>query len=698
MENNNKNELLEQENELSSQHANKPKPQQITVTKNNKFFNLMVVVALGLSGFTIYKMYEPVLYDQGFLDAQQQPEYVTVEEFRAYQNLNKETLEQLHKELNILRDQPKIVFSIENLPEDQQELAKVVEGVLTNFQTDLYTYLEQRINHGSALPPAPPMEQPGVPAAPAEGEATVPAPQEGEQAQVPAAPGQTPEAAPAPDAQTPTAEQPQLAAGAPTEGNQEGNLSGVPVVDQNAVRALFQELVTAPEYQNYIVQVVLGSDEFQKYAHRGLRPGMGQELNGQGLNPEALNPFNPTPAVPATPAVPNAPTTSEQVATPAPTQDNGAAQELADLKAQLETQTQNLTQVTTDFNNYKLTLDETVTGINGKLDAALANLEQTTKEREQVLTELITKASNLLVQQALYSAQTLITKGASLDDVMLHLELARVMAVDPKAQEAIAADMQALYGEDGKVTNAETATYISDLILHIDELPSILDALGTEQVTAQEEPQGFWATLGHQLFSFVSVSKVTDNALADKNANLYVHENLKLQLQSALLAAQLGNDRIYQNSLQAAIKALENYFDNNVAQVRELKETLQSLAALNFVYDPKYELTSTKVIETFEVADDPDATVEPTAPEQSQAPASEQPATPGTGEGVVPAEQSPEQPAAPADPATPAQPAQPATPAPAQPATPAAKPTVPGAHVKYRVTPTASLTLEKFSL
>lgn len=696
MENNNKNELLEQENELSSQHANKPKPQQITVTKNNKFFNLMVVVALGLSGFTIYKMYEPVLYDQGFLDAQQQqPEYVTVEEFQAYKNFNRETLEQLHKELNILRDQPKIVFSIENLPEDQQELAKVVEGVLTNFQTDLYTYLEQRIAHGGALPPATAPEQPAVPT---EGEAAVPAPVEGEQAQATHAEGEAAPQTPA-DATAPEGEQPQLAAGNPTEGNQEGNLTGVPAVDQNAVRALFQELVTAPEYQNYIVQVVLGSDEFQKFAHRGPRPAMGQDFNGQGnvqgVAPEANNPFNPvTPAQPVAPATPVVPAAPEQATTPSTGVNE---QEVADLKAQLETQAQSLTQVTTDFNNYKLTLDETVTGINTKLDAAVATLEQTTKEREQVFTELTTKASNLLVQQALYSAQTLITKGASLDDVMLYLELARVMAVDPATQEAIVADMQALYGEDGKVSNSETATYISDLILHIDELPSILDSLGTEKVTAEEQPQGFWATLGHQLFSFVSVSKVTDNALADKNANLYVHENLKLQLQSALLAAQLGNDRVYQNSLKAAINALENYFDGNVAQVKDLKDKLTSLAALNFIYDPKYELASLKGLDTFQVADDPDATVEPATPEQEQTQAPEAQPAPAEGEGVVPAEQAPTEPTQ--EPAVPAQPATPAVPAaPAQPAAPAAKPTVPGASVKHPARTTASLTLETFSL
>lgn len=624
MENNNKEDLQttasKSNDTTSSTTATTTTPTKVAVApvvkqKNHTFFKLIALLSLGVAGATAYQVFVPDtmkhnLWKQYF-PSQQGGNYVTQEEFAQYVQATDAKLVALTASVEQINGRPTLKVDWSALEATEQGTAQHLNQILEDFAKNLEAYLDQKVETALANLPAQ--------TTPADATSTQGDKATEEATQQTAAQAQ--ESATAPEGQTDTEV---------TQGDATSQAEGTNPTAQVATDAekaqlleLMKQLITTPEFSQYFRDLATQPVKTTETADVTGQGTQGQTSQGQASQGQDTQ----TTAGQTTQENQLAPVNANNLTV--------TVSQLANLSNETKTQVSNLeaqVKALSEQTQSQLTLTD------AKAASALTTATELQQKLANRLEDAVAKAGNLLVQQSLTEAQTLVTNGASLDAIKLRLQLAAALTDNETLRAAVAQDLASLTAS-ANTDNEALATNVSYLVMQVDNLPAIKPNLGVETAVAVQQDQGFFTTVGNLLSKYISVNKVTDSALADKNANIFVHENLKLSLQTALLAAQTGKQNIFTNSVQLASTNLNSYFDDQDATVAAFKQAVAQLTVANFSYNPEYKLTSLALFAGVTPASDaqplqgnpagdvvgPQPTTEPNV--QSEAPAT-QPTTP----------------------------------------------------------------------
>lgn len=236
----------------------------------------------------------------------------------------------------------------------------------------------------------------------------------------------------------------------------------------------------------------------------------------------------------------------------------------------------------------------------GRLSEQLSTLQQAQREQGDALTKLqnqspLTTAEietewalaeikyllNLANQRSLLAKDT---EGAQLALSLADQQVRELGDYRMQPLRELIAEEQLALSAVGKTDIAGIAASMSGLLAAIDELRVIT---GPKQTfvddTEAESPvaQGLWresiAKVWTQLRSLVVIRQQQDApaAVLMPEQRYFLYQNLRLQLETARFAALSGNQKMFEQSLQAAILWLEQYFvgDQRDAMLQTLQAT-----------------------------------------------------------------------------------------------------------------------------
>ncbi|RIY37545.1 uroporphyrinogen-III C-methyltransferase [Psittacicella gerlachiana] len=499
-----------------------------------RFLGLMVVLALGLSGFAVYKMYEPSIFNAQDLEATS-AKYVSVADFNTFKNSTQQDIEILKIKYNILQQQfdsrfnqtpttfdrtfggtsgsssTSTNFNASNLNRildnyvTIENLNATIADFNTNIQSQLSTLgnrvttLEQRSNALSA-------------------------------------------------------------SGANSVNNASGTSETSNARTNNANAA--QAGLTTEQVQALITQVT-NSESFKTYVGTLIAEYVLQH-----------------------------PTFSEA----------DKAQLTSEIAKNVATQV--LEQVNTNLNNQINTAVEKSTQdltkqINAQLPTAIANSvkQQTEQNQNANLQRLYAHVNYVITQQILHQVQAEINRNGNLDSILMNLRVAYSLAPDEKLRAAVQADYNNL--ADGRQANA-MSTLVNGLLAQINNVSKLpllnpQDLQKATQKIENTDDSAFTKATKDFFSKFIQVQKVGDGNgldLPTTNVNLYLQENLKLNLQNALVAASVNNTQGYKESLESALKVLTTVYPQDNQIVQDLISQVQALSTQTLGYNANYQLGS----------------------------------------------------------------------------------------------------------
>lgn len=252
--------------------------------------------------------------------------------------------------------------------------------------------------------------------------------------------------------------------------------------------------------------------------------------------------------------------------------------------------------------------------VNQLIESNQKNLLEVISRLKQHAFELEGMVARNYATLILTSAETMIRLNMPISEIHAKMLIARRLVTDQDLITAIDTDIKnltAMANTDVKLV----AVDLSNLLKEVNQLPAVeltkvnlQNALGvsvsgdlpkstSNQVNNQvnSEPNTTGEKVAQNFFhSFIEVKKNDQNAanFNQVNAQLYVNQNIRLGLNNALLASQTNNIAVYKNSLEGVIFNLENFYPQNHPAVSALLTKVKALAELNFAYDTNYQLKS----------------------------------------------------------------------------------------------------------
>ncbi|MFC6276092.1 uroporphyrinogen-III C-methyltransferase [Psittacicella hinzii] len=297
--------------------------------------------------------------------------------------------------------------------------------------------------------------------------------------------------------------------------------------------------------------------------------------------------------------------------------------------------------------------------------------QQLNAAQEQInsrLGNLYAQVNLVLVQQSLQAVQAELNGNANLDKVLLGLRVAYAVAPNVELRAAIQEDYNVLAAGRIENNNAQVSSLLMAQVAKVNDLPQLssddLDKATNKAKQAQKESAFSKATKDF-FAKFVQVQKAGSNAtLPSENLNLYLKENLKMHFQAAIIAASINNTQDYRNALNLVAKTLTTLYPQNNKNVAALLGNVQELLKANLGYDTNYKLSSLQLLAQASESKDAQATTSQETTAASQDKASSKADEQTPANNPTPDANPESTPATtPSEPATPSDDEQPASPA-----------------------------------
>lgn len=127
---------------------------------------------------------------------------------------------------------------------------------------------------------------------------------------------------------------------------------------------------------------------------------------------------------------------------------------------------------------------------------------------------------------------------------------------------------------------------IDNLALHKQER----EPLGQEMAELDSKEEGWQraaARLREGLGSLVRIERADEvKHYVPAKQRYFIRENLRMQIEGAILALNRGEEEMFQNNLERAVKWLKRYFDGSAENVAEAQQELEDIAQKSIELDP----------------------------------------------------------------------------------------------------------------
>lgn len=594
----------------------------------NRFIGFMVLMALGLSAFAVYKMYEPSIFNNQDLEAQAS-KYVSVTDFNNYRNTNQQDLEILKIKFNVLQQQfdsrisqmPAFDRSFGGAPTINNNGFGFNSGSSSSFGSPSFT------SNGSSAAKS-------NSTAPSTNNTTsvTPTPSASEMAQIvdkyvtyerlnQIITELNNSLAQRFDQQvtdlntrianlTTQVSQGNLAVAPNTTPNATPNaaLNGIPVpppalanapLSAQQVNQVLTQATQSNEFKVYlgslIAEYVASQPKDAQIDTQSLTQSITQQVTEQvssnlqqGLN-KLEEQVNQRLAAANEQATTKA---QEQVTT---TVNDAINKQLDSLKATLVTEVSS--KVAADLSQ---NLDTQL----AKLDADATATKEANAKTSAELKALYQRANLVLVQQTLTQVQSNIAANNNLDSVLQGLHVAYQISPEiPELRTAIQTDYNSIAAGRNLSANAALSARLSQEVTQVAKLPALsAQQLNAASAKAQKQAtSSSFAKATKDFFSkFVEVQKINDGTgtLATENLNLYVQENLKLQLLAANIAVTTNDSASYHLALQSVVATIKTLYPQDNQEVAQFLAAVQELDKANLGYSSDYKLISLQLFNT----------------------------------------------------------------------------------------------------
>ncbi|RIY31336.1 hypothetical protein CKF54_06855 [Psittacicella hinzii] len=549
------------------QRSQRQEPPIIIEPPKYRFLGLMAVLALGLSGFAVYKMYEPSIFSTADLEATSS-KFVSVNDFNTFKNSTQQEIEILKIKYNILQQQFDSRFNSTSSTFDRSFGSNTSSSGSSSANFNSSNLSSSNINRilDNYVTVANLNE-------------TISTFNNNIQAQLNSL-----------GTRVTSLEQQQVnnTANAPAANTSNNNTSTttpnlpppVPGISAEQVQGLINQATTSEAFKTYIgsliAEYVAQNPSFTEQDRTNLTRDIGESVASQVFNRLV-------------------------------TQLQGVS---ADLTKQ----------------------------INEQLPAAINNGIK--REQSALLQSLYAHVNSVLTQQILTQVQAQIKQNASLTNIITNLQITASLAPNDKVKAAIETDINNL--SHGTQSTNSLVNQLISLVNNVSSLPQ-LNQMQLEK--AQDAQDSSFGKATKEFFSkFVQVQKVGD--LPATNLNLYIQENLKLNLQNAIIAIGANNTAEYRNSLDTLVKVVTTVYPQDNKVVQDFVNQVKALSEVNFSYNANYQLGSLNLFAASNASDNQPS--KPAAQGQKAKPAAEnKPASSAAQQG-----QKTDEPAQPAQPAS----------------------------------------------